>query len=267
MGVGAAILGVGATLLSKYLANLKNWILANVESGEIVVGQFPAEETVRNVGANYAEIQALNRSEPFIQFLNGKAQTLTVRSRFYRRDFTDDSPIEKINKLIEWTQPNINRRRPPLLQFFLGDGLGLDMKVILRDISDIRYSQPNNLGGVREVSFTMEFVRWSENSVTQEVLDTRYARTKTGDYYELLCQKEYGNPMIGVVIRQRHPDQILLGEGDIVKLPALEGVRGEVPQPQSIIFKTAFGRRDTPQKQLRLFWLAKRSKPVTIYGI
>ena len=269
MGIGAALVGVGATLLSKMLA-LKAWSLQNVSTGEMLKGQFPAEEVSRAVGGNWAEIQALNRQTAFLQFLNGKTQTLAVRSRFYKRDMFDDSPVERIEKLIEWTMILPSFRRPPLLTFFLGDGLGLQMDVILEGVSDIRYSEPNALGGIRQVSFTLEMRRWSRSALIaadQEVTDTRYARAKTGDYYELLCEKEYGDAMVGVVIRQRHPTQPLLVEGDIVKLPALEGVRGTVPTQQSLIFAKAFGRRDTPQKRLRLQWMERRAKSFVAHDV
>lgn len=261
MGIGAALIGVGATLLSKMLA-LKAWSLQNNLTDEVLKGQFPAEDVTRNVGGNWAEIQALNRQNAFLQFLNGKTQTLSVRSMFFKRDLLDDSPVERINKLIEWTQLTRSQRRPPLLTFYLGDGLGLQMDVILTGVTDIKYTEPNALGGIRQVSFVMEFLRWERSQLIAdqlEVTDTRYAVAKSADYYELLCEKEYGDPMVGVVIRQRHPKQPLLTEGNIVKLPALEGVRGVVPTQQSIALRTAFGRKDTLQKRLRIQWFARRA--------
>lgn len=269
MGIGNAAVAVGGTLLSKMLS-LKTWSLKNNEDGTVLKGQFPAEQVSRSVGANFAEIQALNRSNAFIQFLNGKTQTLSVKSRFFKRDLLDDSPVEKVDKLIEWTQSTVRFRRPPILTFYLGDGLGLQMDVVCKDITGIEYSEPNALGGIRQVSFTMEFMQVSggQNSVSgeQEVTDTRYAHAKEGDYYELLCEQEYGDPMIGVVIRQRNPTMALLEPGDVIALPALEGVRGLTPQQQSIALKTAFGRKDTLQRQLRIQFFNKRAGDYTTFN-
>jgi hypothetical protein len=269
MGIGNALIGVGGTLLSKMLG-LKSWTLKNTEDGTTLKGQFPAEDVTRNVGGNWSEIQALNRSNAFIQFLNGKTQTLSVQSRFFKRDMFDDSPVDKVEKLIEWTQSTIRFRRPPMLTFILGDGLGLQMDCVCTGVTGIKYGMPNSLGGIREVQFTMEFLRISGRqtafSSEQEVTDTRYAHAKDGDYYELLCQEEYGDPMIGVIIRQRNPTKPLLAAGDIIALPALEGVRGSVPSQQSIPLKGAYGRKDTIQKQLRLQFFNKRSSNYTTFN-
>lgn len=267
MGVGNALIGVGATLLSKML-ELKAWSLLNNKTNEMIKGQFPAEDVTRNIGANWTEIQALNRQNSFLQFLNGKTDTLTVASRYYKKDLLDDSPVDKIEKLAEWTRMSRDQRRPPLLTFFLGDGLGLQVDVILDSLSNIKYSQPNALGGIREVSFTMNFLRWSRSQMIAdqlEVTDTRYHHAREGDYYEFLAFQEYGDPMIGVVLRQRHPDQPIVHAGDIVKLPALEGVRGSVPTQQSNTLKTAYGRKDTSQRRLRIFWFSLRSKPGNVF--
>jgi hypothetical protein len=249
---------------------LKTWSLKNTEDGTVLKGQFPAEKVTRTVGANWTEIQALNRANAFIQFLNGKTETLSVSSRFFKRDLLDDSPVQKIDKLIEFTKSTLRFRRPPLLTFYLGDGLGLQFDCVLTDITGIEYSEPNALGGMRQVAFTMEFKQVSgrQNSVTseQEVTDTRYAHAKEGDYYELLCEQEYGDPMIGVIIRQRNPTMALLKPGDIVALPALEGVRGLTPAQQSIALKTGFGRRDTLQRQLRIQYFNKRAGDYTTFN-
>jgi hypothetical protein len=264
MGLGAAIIGVGATLLSKMLA-VKAWTLINNDAHETMKGQFPPDEIERSVGSNWVEIQALNRQHAFLQFLNGKTETLSVQSRFFKRDMFDDSPVERLDKLVDWTQIIPNRRRPPLLTFILGDGLGLQMEVILHAVTGIKYSMPNSLGGIRDVSFTMEFMqvagRQSAWAKEEEVTDTRYARAREGDYYELLAQQEYNDPMIGVVIAQRNPEKLMLHPGDIVALPALEGVRGFIPQPQSLIFKKAFGRKDTPEKRLRILSFNRHNDP------
>ena len=269
MGIGNALIGIGGTLLSKMLA-LKTWSLKNTEDGTVLKGQFPAEQVTRTVGGNWAEIQALNRANAFIQFLNGKTQTLSVKSRFFKRDLLDDSPVEKVDKLIDWTQSTLRFRRPPILTFYLGDGLGLQMDCVCTDITGIEYSEPNALGGIRQVSFTMEFKQISgrQNSVTaeNEVTDTHYVHAKQGDYYEALCQVEYGDPMIGVIIRQRNPTKALLSPGDIIALPALEGVRGQTPTQQSIALNTAFGRKDTLQRQLRIQFFNKRSGSYTTFN-
>lgn len=280
MGIGDSVLSttktVGVAVVSKMLG-AKVWTLQNLLTNKTIKGQFPAEEVTRNVGANWTQINALNRQHAFLQFLNGKTETLEVSSTFYKRDLLDDSPVERIELLTTWTQLDPKLRRPPLLVFTLGDGLGLQKDVLLTDVSDIKYSKPNGLGGIREVKFTMKFMAASRallmasdtGQADSEVVDTRYATAQEGQYYEQLALIEYGDPMYGVVIRQRHPDQPLLDTGDRVALSALEGVRSETPAAISIPLVGAFGRKDTATKRrmIQAFVDRAKARQVTNYQL
>lgn len=275
MAFGSFVAAVGATLLSKILS-LKTWTLKNQDTGEIIQGQFPAEEVMlQNTGSNFVQIQALNRANSIIQFINGKTPTLNVKSRFYRRDFLDASPVDRIEKLKSWATMDALaasagiRLRPPMLTFYLGDGLGVQMDCVMTECADIKYSEPNALGGMREVSFEMKFLQiggaQTAASNEKEVLDTRYIHAKADDYYEKLCAAEYGDPMIGVILRQRNPTMGLLKTGDIIALPAAAGVAGSTPNQQSIALSGAFGRKSTVTKQLRLQYLNSRNRPYTAF--
>lgn len=280
MGLGNAAVGVGATLLSKFIS-LKTWTLINLDTQEVLQGQFPPDETNAEYGANWAAITTLNRQSPILQYLNGASDTVQVSARFYRRDILDDSPIDKFNVLKEWTRMDEKLRRPPILSFSLGTGdLSLDQCVLER-ISNVRYSVPTGggavgalvgaiapdlMGGVREIQFSLQFRRMVKFSLDEQgVTDTRYARARERDYYESLAREEYGDALLGDVIRKRHPRQLLLDTGNIVKLPAIEGIRTTRVQQTSIPLKTAFGRKDTEQRRLRIQYFARRSKPALSY--
>ena len=270
MGIGDDALSVGKTagvaVVSKMLG-AKVWTLENLLTRKTIKGQFPAEEVTRNVGANWTEINALNRQTAFLQFLNGKTETLEVSSTFYKRDLLDESPVDRIELLTTWTMMDPKLRRPALLVFTLGDGLGLQKDVLLTDVADIKYGTPNGLGGIRKVTFTMKFKAASRSllmasdtgKADDEVTDTRYATAQEGQYYEQLALIEYGDPMFGVIIRQRHPDKPLLNIGDRVALSALEGIRSEIPAAISIQLKGAFGRKDTATKRRRIQAFTDRS--------
>lgn len=274
-GVGQFVGAVVTTLLSKLLS-LKTWTLKNVDTGEIIRGQFPPDDiTEEGNGSNFVQIQALSRANTIIQFINGKTPTLTVNSRFFKRDLLDDSPIDKIAKLKSWATMDALaasagiRLRPPLLTFYLGDGLGVQMDCVMTEVANIKYTQPNALGGIRQVTFEMKFLQVSGSQTAasdeKEVTDTRYVHCKSDDYYEKLCAVEYGNPMIGVVIRQRNPTKGLLKAGDIIALPAAAGIAGSTPTQQSIALSGAFDKKNTATKQLRLQYLANRNRPYTAF--
>jgi len=260
MGLGHAAIGIGATLLSKFLS-LKTWTLTNNDSREVLKGQFPAENVTRGAGSNYQVTTALNRQNPIIQFINGELDTLSVQSRFWRKDLFDEAPTDRIDKLLEWTRVDKKLRRPPILTFALGDGLGLTMQVVLEKVDSIVYGNPNALGGIREVSFSLSMRSQVPFDINEtEVTDTRYHRVKEGEFYELIAQREYGNPMLGIFIRRLHPTKPIANPGDVVKLPAVETARIADLQPDSTPLKTAFGNKDTEQRRNRIRHFELRSE-------
>jgi len=142
--------------------------------------------------------------------------------------------------------------RPPVLHFWVGDyTLKID-NCILESLSGITYHDFRDDGSPREISFTVNLREYTEFSLLVEAGgETRYHRAKEHDYYERITEREYGDPMLGVVIRDRHPTKPNLEVGEVVKLPSAEVMRGIVPQQTSLALQTAFGRRDTAQKRLR----------------
>jgi hypothetical protein len=274
MGLAQAAIGVGATVLAKALS-LKVWSLFNLKTNETVVGQFPAEDVEREISVTYASFNAFGRQSAFLQFINGETQTLKVHSRFFKTNMFDESPVDKVEKLISWTMIDAKAsyvgadagtgRSPPLLTFSLGDGLGLQMDVVLEKLSGIRYKTPNALGGIREVEFTMEFLRWNRSSFFNpvEVLSTHYVRSKQGDYQELLAAREYGDPMVGVALRHRTPGYELLDPGDVLALPAIQGIRSDNPAPGSIVLSRVYNKKKPLYRAQLDTWFKKRNNART----
>lgn len=271
MGIGAGLnaagIGIGGTLLLKFLA-AGTWTLINIDSKEALQGQFPTEDNGWDVGANYAEITSLGRQNPILQFLNGAADRLTMKSRFRMAHEFDDSVIEKLNKLVSWARRDAKLGRPPILQFVLGEGDAINAQVVLTAVSGIKYANPSFTGSTREVTFSIHLLKYTEFSIDdEEVTDTRYHRTAQGETYELICQREYGDPMLGDVIRKQEEQngKALLVPGDIVKLPAPEGVRDSVVTQTSIPLQTAYSRQLTDQKANRIAHFNRRNVKGNVY--
>lgn len=264
---GALALGaaVGSTLLNKFLDS-RTWTLFNIDSQETIKGQFPHEDMTREVGSSWEEINALTRENPIQQFITGELETCELQAQFFRRDITDDSVNERIHKLISWTKVIKDERRPPLLQFAVGDGSAFNETVILKTLSRVTYSQPDFLGGIRQVTFTMLFWRYVPFTLGDQVsIDTRFHRTARGQYYESIAAAEYGNPLLGDIIRRSdyQTGKPLLIPGDIVKLPAIEGIRNQKVAPSSTVLKGAFNK-NTPQRRRREEILEARSQPTNL---
>lgn len=253
--------GAGIALAQQIVPSLRTWWLENLDTGEKIRGQFEPSNASRVVAAKWAQNTALNRENAILQFLQGSNDTHQFSGMFFKQSVAHPSPEKALEKLISWARIDPAIRRPPIVRYWLGDG-HVSVDAVITGISNIVYGRPDRLGMLRQVSFTVDLLKFQPFSLDDTgATDTRYARAKQGEYYEFLAFQEYGNPMIGDVIRKDHPKQPTLVEGDVVKLPSIEGVRGKTIQQTSVPLKTSFGRRDTPQRRLRLFFFELRSKP------
>lgn len=253
------ISGAAASAAKRFIPNRRVWCMLNLDDHTLLQGQFEAEGVQQDIGANWASFTSLNRQHPILQFLNGEAQKVSFEGRFFRAHALDRNPDLKLDLLKSWTRIQESLRRPPIVQFYVGDG-HLTINAVITSIQT-RYNTPDAFGAARDLQFSVSLMEFHTFSLTDEkVKDTRYARAQEGDYFESLAQQEYGNPMIGDVIRKMHPHLHTLVPGDIVKLPSIEGVRLKEVKQTSVPLKSGFGRRDTPQKRLRQQFFDKRSK-------
>jgi len=250
------------------LVKSRKWFLRNEDSGETMEGQFAPTGLTRDVANNYAQHTALNRANTIIQYLNSKADTLVLQAGFFAQDFTKGAAVEeRLEKLVSWAKRDPDLLRPPRVLFWIGNG-HLEQLSVIDSISGITYGEPTILGEIREVSFTVNLLQFVEfNLDDQESFDTRFHHTKERDYYELLTQREYGDPLRGDVIRKQHPTQPNLTPGAIVRLPSIEGVRTERVETKSIPLKTAYGRKETPQRSLRIDMFDRRNRPFVSHVI
>jgi hypothetical protein len=229
-----------------------SWFLSNMDTGEQIEGQFPPEDLTQEMGGTFAEESPLNRQHPIAQFLHGNSETVSFTGRLFA-ETSIDSLTKPLRMLQNWTKRDPNLFRPPTLLFWVGDATVNLAECILERPLSIKYRSFRNNGSPRDISFTVNLREYVPYSLLVESGgETRYHQARDRDYYEWLCQREYSDPMLGVVIRDRHPDHGLLAAGDIAKLPSAETLRKAKPQTTSIALKTAYGRKDTPQRNLRV---------------
>jgi len=256
--VVSPLFGVGASLASTLIPNMKVWRLYNLDSNEIIEGQFEPEGLSEEISSSWAQFTSLNRQNTILQFVHGNADQVAFNGRFFRNNALDSNPKDKLEALKSWARIDKSVRRPPILQFSVGDG-HVSVNCIITGLS-VRYERPDFFGGLRDVLFSVSLLQFTTFSLDdEEQTDTRYARAIERDYYEMLAYKEYNNPILGDIIRKNHPDKQRLQPGDIVKLPSIEGIRDKEVTQTSTTLKTAFGKRDTAQKRLRLSFFDKRS--------
>lgn len=245
---------------------LRVWNLFNWDTLEEIRGQFHAEELAGEVASAYSEKFSLNRQHAITQFLHGEVETLSFRARLYAATAAEEAQTE-FDKIKSWARRDESLGRPPVLEFWAGDGLyAYFVRCILQSVSGIAYDRPTFFGGLRHVTFTLNLREYKDYSIEATPPgDTRYHRARLGDYYEMLTYREYGDPMLGDVIRKIHPTKPNVQVGDTIKLPSAKKLRTSKTTQTSIPLETGFGRKATPQRDLRVYMFAKRNRSLVSY--
>jgi hypothetical protein len=247
------------SLVSNFLKTTK-WFLRNEDTGDVLEGQFAAEGVQLNIQNNYAQHTALNRSRAIIQYLNSANDTLSFQAQFFAETIVDTAMVErKFDMLKSMARRDPDLGRPPIVTFWVGNGF-MEQQSVIDSIGGVTFAPPSVTGAVRQVYFTVNLLAYTEFSLKDnEIFETRYHRSRQRDYYELLAQREYGDPMMGDIIRKRHPTKPNLVPGAVVKLPSKEAIRSDRTQPTSTALKDGFGRKDTAQKRNRLDTFNRRN--------
>jgi len=246
-----------------FFPNLRVWHMINQDTLEHMSGQFEPENLTEERGSVYSERFTLNRKKAVLQFLHGKTPTVSFTGRFFNETilgplFAGNIPIgtntkKNLQTLKDWSERDPLRGRPPIISFWVGAGF-LALDCVIETVGGILYDKPAAFGIYKGATFTVnlrEFTPFELNAKAN--FDTRYARVKQGDYYELLAAREYRNPLIGVFLRQENPDKVNLQTGEILRMPAPGGptIRQAVIEPKSIPFKGAFGSQVTAARSRR----------------
>ncbi len=230
------------------------------EPGAEIQGQFPAQDVQKTVGSKYSTGAALNQDVPFRQYISGEIDTITFNAVFFKHDMFFGEPEKAVALLESWVKRNKKLARPPICSFSVGDG-HISMGSCTIDKVQETFLQPTFLGKMHHVTCAITLSRYRAYSLEgEEAGETRYHRAKDREYYEMLSWREYRSAEMGDIIRKRHPEKPNLQVGDIVELPSIEAIRTERVEQTSETFKTAFGKRETPQRTLRLYMFEQRNE-------
>ena len=257
------------------ILNLDSWVLRNIDTNETITGQFYAEELTENISAKYETQTSLSREKPNVQYIHMNPYTISFKARMYQESFVPDiqqsispkpgldfiSLKQRLNKLKEWARPMEDKGRPPILEFISNNGDVMIAECVITGLGGITYAKPTLIGRTRDVSLSINLLEWHKISIEEsKTFKTRYHNVAEGDYYEMLTYREYDDPRLGDVIRKDHPTQPVLQIADTVELPSEPGMRGATVTQTSVAFKTAWGKTDTPQRQLRKQILETRNR-------
>ncbi len=191
-------------------ARHKLWTLTDLDRKEDIVGQFIAQNVTKNLSAKIANNSSYNSQYPIIQWVGGELETITFTAKFFAHDEKDFSVDDRLDRLEKLTKRNDDLKRIPVCTFTLGDVPSLYIDCLVKSIGGITYDEPRNDGTIRGVTLQITLVRYREvefkaTDPTVPESFTRIRRAKKGDLYEDIALDEYGDPELGILLRQMNP--------------------------------------------------------------
>ncbi len=223
--------------------------------------QFTPQSFTRGASAVWAEEPGFGRDHPVLQFVAREADTYRFTAMFFA-----ESAANTIHGVVAALLDTVKRdpqlNRPPLWSLTWGDFL-VDDSVVVESVGGLEYGDPRpdaglNVrdrigpdrpgtggGGLRSVTAQIQLRHYEPFGVevvspTDQEHDTFYHRVRTGDTWEGLAAKHYGDARKGEFLRRRNPGKEFLTVGDTVAILRPERFRGLVPTPYSIpLMRTA----------------------------
>ena len=265
--------GPASSIATNLLTNVKvakslipsadTWWLLNTDTSEYVYGQYTTE-VQHSVSSSYGESFALSRQAPISQFLHGNTETLAFEGEFFA-SFAFQEIVKQVKTVQSWTRRDPSLGRPPVCYFWIGNQYA-NMQSCFVQTANAKYEKPTQMGQARAAKLAVSLRAYRPYSLDETAnFDTRYHLAKLGDSYEKLAAREYGNPMLGVELRQRHPDKRVISPGDVIKLPAPTGsIRRAKIEPRSIALAGITARKSNPQLEALRAKMKARSTTATL---
>jgi hypothetical protein len=202
--------------------------------------------------ASMGEASTLNAEAPNIQFLGNEGELVTFNARFYATD-----SFKNIKQQIE-TLRSFKKRDPDLKRspkFLFTYGTEIEFTCFVRKV-DYAYDELRSDGSIRGVVATIQLQKLDQTLQGTEAAATslasqikfaagiaagaagifsqvksrinipggslhtldRVREVRQGDTFERIAQQEYGNALLGDVLRRAQPDKADLQVGDTVIL-------------------------------------------------
>lgn len=232
-------------------------------------GDFIAENMSEQVGSRFGEQNSLNKERPNFQWLSGEAEAFTFNTKIWARDsFTSVKPT--IELLKSMARRNKELKRSPVFLFTAGTEIGFTCFVrgVKFDYDELK-ADGSIQGAV--VAITLQkidetVVEAAATSLAAQIKQAagivsaaagvasivgrvrqiagfsvhtigRTVVVKSGDTFEAIAQREYGNALLGDILRRAQPEKFDLQIGD--KIFLIEGSEArQIPvTPQAIALK------------------------------
>lgn len=213
-----------------------NWNIKNLDTGEVLNPPYPIDGGVKvTAGSNLAKQGRRGMEDPLVQWTGGKGQEWSFQAVLWSEDRTDIVST-KLRKFIALTQKDSKLDRPPICSFSVG---AVFSEVVLVESVDPEISDLRPDGEAREVRLNFHLVKYvpftqKRIDPSRPVKESFYlVATSEEASYEAIARRFYGNPLLGDLLRRRHPHMPGAPTvGKIVKVPSRTIILREEVAPQ-----------------------------------
>jgi len=181
-----------------------------LDRGKRITGQFTPQQVTQNIGAQIPEAGGFSRPSPVIQWAGGQLRTLSLNVRLFsehKEDHTAAVKLAALEQLVDEYHRETNR--PPLVAFFWGVAFPDGIPCMVESLGGVTYDEIRPDGTLRGITLSMTLKKWSAYIFEQAPLpgleQTPVHIAKHGETYEMIAKRHYGDPMIGVLLRQLNP--------------------------------------------------------------
>jgi hypothetical protein len=221
--------------------------------------QFQPSGMLETAAANWASGTGMTREHPILQYSHGEQRSFQFEARLFAKDFLDNLD-DKINALKGAIARDPRLGRPPRWEFTWGSVIPHET-VVVKQVGPIKYDDIRPDGTIRGAVFPIVLLvyRMVDVELTgKPEPSTFYGITRSGDQWEDIALREYGDPLMGDLLRRMHPLIPFPGQnpGVIVALPPAAKLRNEIIEPDSTPL-----RRTEAGLALRQSMSEKRSHP------
>ena len=207
-----------------------------------------------------------------MQWAGGKLETWTFQTRLFSEHRVDRSAAEKLDAIEYLLERQPKMGRPPLVTFYWGIALRHGLTCMIDSIGET-FDEIKSDGTLRGVVLDITLkkhtpYKFEQSPTTRE--RTPLHEVKHGETYEMIAYRKYGDPLLGVLLRQENPRFPLtknapkkvadLQPGEMVKIFSASDMNREKIRPQSHILRTD----NFINAENRRYFFELRSKEVAV---
>ena len=242
---------------------VKSWTLKNNDNPqELITGQFTATGYTENAGAKIPDVSTVNNEEPFPQWVGGEGETVNFTARIWQvhGGISIQDDVETLKRA---TKKDSELNRAPIYTFTWGTEIAFRCFVV--SVGGIKYDEISESGEIKGATFSLvlrrldnvtpegvvnvgelvdEFIEIATNpSLLIDVIGgsphkkSKTIKAKEGDTFESIAKQEYGNALLGDVLRRAQPEKVNLLPGDEVILIDDVEINTIAVTPQSVPMK------------------------------